>query len=278
MKRSLLILMVAFLTTSVFAQSENWNWQQRIVDTDGNIVKNEILEVTATVHDLSQEYYREIQVDSINANGILFITLERGSVPWGEKAFYLDLEFDSKKYEIKNIKNLPIDNVPEAFYAKTAGVAKNVKPEYINKIYILDSLTGPEVRIFLNRLVEEDFTRLGNYFTSTTYLYDATKLIHAASSNSLYPIGDTLTLEFINYVEISKVEKEVETKNGPRIEVTTIYSSDIVTKTYHEVVLTESGSYFAPSDPVTGEPILTDITKKEVTKFFKSVIVYKEVK
>ncbi len=224
MKRSLLILMVAFLTTSVFAQSENWNWQQRIVDTDGNIVKNEILEVTATVHDLSQEYYREIQVDSINANGILFITLERGSVPWGEKAFYLDLEFDSKKYEIKNIKNLPIDNVPEAFYAKTAGVATFASP-LGEEFYELDSL-GNEVPTnqFFNIVpIPGDFI-----FDTIMCQYDASIFFSPDRNSNTYSIQgcdrNYIPVVFTNPV-VSKIKNKTITYS---YEFTATYSTPIV--------------------------------------------------
>jgi hypothetical protein len=289
MKKVFAILSIVFLTISVFAQtSDPLGYGMVIRDKNNNLVTNVEVDVFISIStDIlnTTSLYNEIHVVTPDQNGYVRIKIGTGinpngdfdNIPWSTHLYKtVSIDIDPNKnngYEINdNVEE--ILNLTKAFYAKTAGIALNVKPDYINKIYILDSLTGPEVRIFPNRLVEEDFTRLGNYFTSMTYLYDATKLIHAASSNSLYPIGDTLTLEFTNYVEVSRVEKETETG----VEVIITYSSDIVVKTYHEVVLTESGCYLVPSDPVTGELILTDITKKEVTKFFRSVIVYKEVK
>lgn len=129
MKKLNLILtaMILFLSTSVYAQSDKFNYQAAIRDASGEIIQNESVSISFSIKAGSAsgtEIYAETHSATTNNQGLVNLSIGSGTasagtfstINWSANAHFLNVNLDGTDMETSEFKSVPYAN-----YAQTAG-------------------------------------------------------------------------------------------------------------------------------------------------------------
>lgn len=122
-----LTAMILFVSTSIFAQSDKFNYQAAIRDASGEIMQNESVTIAFSIKSGSAsgtEVYAETHSATTNDQGLVNLTIGSGTatsgtfstIDWSANNHFLNVKIDGTDMGTSEFQSVPYAN-----YAETAG-------------------------------------------------------------------------------------------------------------------------------------------------------------